>query len=217
MKQLRILAFAAVAMLAGTTWTSAQEAFTTGDVNMRAGPGTRYPAITTIPEGREVYIHGCLANWDWCDVSWRRDRGWVFSDYLEALYRNRRLSFYDYRRYVDLPVISFGFGYWDRHYRDRPWFGDWDHWRMRSEGDDEGGRRRPGTSNWSNDGGVDALDNADDDATRTDRTMRRNRNADERGRRDQCNGPDPDPSCPDGDGGNRGRRGSMNDQDQNNP
>ena len=133
MKHLRTLAFAATAMLASSTWASAQEAYTTGDVNMRAGPGSRYPVVTTIPEDRQVYIHGCLSNWDWCDVSWRRNRGWVFSDYLEALYRNRRVDFDEYRTYVDIPFVSFGFGYWDRYYRDRPWFDDWDHWHHRRD------------------------------------------------------------------------------------
>ena len=128
MKQLRILAFAATAMLASSTWASAQEAYTTGDINMRAGPGSRYPVVTTIPEDRQVYVHGCLSNWDWCDVSWRRTRGWVFSDYLEGLYRNRRVGFDEYRSYIDIPFVTFGFGYWDRYYRDRPWFDDWDHW-----------------------------------------------------------------------------------------
>ena len=132
MKHLRVLAIAAAAMLGGSTLASAQEAFTTNDVNMRAGPGTRYPVVTTIPSDREVVIHGCLSNWDWCDVTWRRNRGWVFSDYLEALYRSRRIAFDEYRTYIDIPFVSFSFGYWDRNYRDRPWFDDWDRW---SDGD----------------------------------------------------------------------------------
>jgi uncharacterized protein YraI len=133
MKHLRILAFAATAMLASSTWASAQEAFTTSDVNMRAGPGSRYPVVTTIPADREVFIHGCLSNWDWCDVSWRRNRGWVFSDYLEALYRSRRIGFDEYRTFIDIPFVSFSFGYWDRHYRNRPWFDDWDRWDDRRD------------------------------------------------------------------------------------
>ena len=60
-------------------------------------------------------------------------RGWVFSDYLEALYRNRRIGFDEYRTFVDIPFVSFSFGYWDRYYRDRPWFDDWDHWGDRRD------------------------------------------------------------------------------------
>lgn len=199
MKHLRILAFAATAMLASSTWASAQEAFTTGDVNMRAGPGSRYPVVTTIPENREVFIHGCLSNWDWCDVSWRRNRGWVFSDYLEALYRNRRIGFDEYRTFVDIPFVSFGFTYWDRYYRDRPWFDDWDHWgdrrdrRHRRDGDRDHDWNRDGDGDWNRNGDrdwnrTDMRDNPDEDEA----TVRRDRHPSER--RGQRCAPD-DPNC----------------------
>ena len=206
MKHLRILAFAATAMLASSTWASAQEAFTTGDVNMRAGPGSRYPVVTTIPEDREVYIHGCLSNWDWCDVSWRRSRGWVFSDYLEALYRNRRIAFDEYRTFVDIPFVSFGFTYWDRYYRDRPWFDDWDHWGDRRDGRRWRDRDRDHNWNrerdWNSDGDV----NRDRDWNRTGMEYRDNRDEDQPAirrdrrpgeRRGQRCAPD-DPNCGNG-------------------
>ncbi len=128
MKNLSLTGLAAVAFMACASTAMAQEAITTNDVNMRAGPGTRFPVVTTIPEERPVMIHGCLADYDWCDVSWRRERGWVFSDYLDYLYNDRPVTFYEYRRRAEVPVISFGYGYWDRHYRARPWFDDWERW-----------------------------------------------------------------------------------------
>ena len=199
MKHLRILAIAATAMLASSTWASAQEAFTTGDVNMRAGPGSRYPVVTTIPEDRQVYIHGCLSDWDWCDVSWRRNRGWVFSDYLEALYRNRRVAFDEYRTFVDIPFVNFGFTYWDRYYRDRPWYDDWDHWGDRR--DRRNWRDRDHERDWNREDDL----NRDRDWNRTDMQTRDNRDEDEattrrdrrleRGqRRGQRCAPD-DPNC----------------------
>lgn len=208
MKHLRILAFAATAMLASSTWASAQEAYTTGDVNMRAGPGSRYPVVTTIPEDRQVFIHGCLSDWDWCDVSWRRNRGWVFSDYLEALYRNRRVAFDEYRTFVDIPFVSFGVTYWDRYYRDRPWYGDWDHWGDRH--DRRYRRDRDHERDWNRDGDNtrDGDVNRDREWNRTDMQNRDNRDEDEATirrdrrpgeRRGQRCAPD-DPNC--GDGGN---------------
>ena len=212
MKHLRILAFAATAMLASSTWASAQEAYTTGDVNMRAGPGSRYPVVTSIPEDGQVYVHGCLSNWDWCDVSWRRNRGWVFSDYLEAVYRSRRLGFDEYRTYVDIPFVSFGFGYWDRYYRDRPWFDDWDHWGDRN---DRRMRHRDRDRNdWDNNNDEDkirdrvgerdrngnVIDDQNDDGDRVVRRNRRNETeqngppSEPRGMR--CGTEDADPSCP---------------------
>lgn len=211
MNHMRRFALAAAALLGSVTMAAAQEAFTTNDANLRAGPGSRFPVVATIPEDSDVYIHGCLSNWDWCDVSWRRSRGWVFSDNLEAVYRSRRVSIYDYRRYNDIPVLSFGFGYWDRHYRDRPWFDEWDRW------DDRRDRMR--WNEHSNSG-----DNWNDqDSARMRRTDRQDMQRDDNDNEDMtpprkhrdrvgdCDGPNPSPSCFD-DG--QGRSHQMPEMDQ---
>lgn len=199
MKQIGTLALAAAALLGSVTWASAQEAFTTNDVNMRAGPGSRFPVVTTIPADRQVYIHGCLSNWDWCDVSWRRNRGWVFSDNLEAVYRNRRLTIYDYRGVVDIPVANFGFIYWDRYYRNRPWFDEWDRWGDRR--DRMRWHRQDRDNDWDNQQGGRTMRGDREDARRndmdTDRPPYRKRND----RVGDCDGPNPSPACDDrGDG-----------------
>lgn len=205
MKALKTFALAAGAMIASAGWAAAQEAITTADVNMRAGPGSRFPVVTTIPEGREVFIHGCLSDFDWCDVSWRRDRGWVFSDFLEGSYGQSYVPFYEYRRRTNLPVITFGFGYWDRHYRNRSWFDDWDRWDRR--------RDRNWNRDWDRDRDRDRddedrvrvrdRDRDDDDQVRVrdrdrvrdddDGVNRRERR--ERRERLDCDGPNPDPRC----------------------
>ncbi len=167
MKPFGMIGLAALFTVAGTSLASAQEAFTTGDINMRAGPSTRFPVVETIPEGRPVVIHGCLANFDWCDVSWRRERGWVFSEYLEYVYAQRPVEFYEYRRRVGVPVISFSFGYWDRYYRNRPWFDEWDYW-----GDD---RRRDRVRNDRRDRRDDDRDNVADRDRRDDDNRNRAR------------------------------------------
>ena len=220
MKHLRRLALAATALLGAATAASAQEAFTTNDVAMRAGPGTRYPVVRMLPEDANVYIHGCLSNWDWCDVSWRRTRGWVFSDYLEAYYRNRRIDFDEYRGYVDIPFVTFGFGYWDRYYRDRPWFDNWDRWGDRN---DRRWRRYHDSNDWNRDGdNRDWNRNRNGDWNNQDATDNTDENTTRRGRRDnndrmRC-APD-DPSCDGADatdnmGDRRGRRVQQMDQQQ---
>ena len=210
MKHLRILALAATALLGAATAASAQEAYTTNDVSMRAGPGTRYPLVRVIPEDAVVYIHGCLRNWDWCDVSWRRSRGWVFSDYLEALYRNRRIGFDEWRDYVDIPFVGFSFGYWDRYYRDRPWYGHWERWGDHNDRSWREHRHSDNDGDWNrnddNDGGDWNRNDNNDDG---DRTTRRDRRGDKGQDRMQCAADDP--TCDD-DGGNvrrnRGNRGN---------
>lgn len=57
-------------------------AFTTADLNMRAGPGTKYPVLTTVPRGGGVAIFGCTADFKWCDAAFTNVKGWVSGKYL---------------------------------------------------------------------------------------------------------------------------------------
>ena len=77
--------------------------------------------VDRIPGGSHVNIHGCLRGGAWCDVSWEGDRGWVSSQYLEYLYRNRYVYLPDY--VVDVPVVPFVLSsYWSSYYSGRPWY-----------------------------------------------------------------------------------------------
>jgi uncharacterized protein YraI len=102
---------------------------TTSDVNMRAGPGTEYPAVTTVPENARVNIHGCLSDYGWCDVSWSGDRGWISAQYLDYYYNNRYVYLPDYVDVIDVPVVTFTLSsYWANYYPHRPWYRRLDHW-----------------------------------------------------------------------------------------
>jgi uncharacterized protein YraI len=95
----------------------------TASVGLRAGPGPGFPLVDRIPEGARVNIHGCLKGNAWCDVSWSDDRGWVSSQYLEYLYRNRYVYLPDYVGEVDIPVVPFVLSsYWSTYYAGRPWY-----------------------------------------------------------------------------------------------
>lgn len=127
---LRTLLAAAAFLGVATGAALAQNAYTTANVNMRSGPSTQYPAVTTLPNGAAVDVHGCLDGWTWCDTSWRGFRGWVSGRYLQMLYNDRRVYLPDYAPRIGIPIITFSFGnYWDRWYRDRPWYRERDRWR----------------------------------------------------------------------------------------
>lgn len=106
--------------------------YATDNVNLRAGPSTSYPAVTTIAAGSSVNIHGCLSGYSWCDVTWRHNRGWVSSHFLQARYQSRRV------RVVEAapPIISFNFStYWSNNYRHRSFYRDrtrWEHFSVSS-------------------------------------------------------------------------------------
>lgn len=101
----------------------------TSDVNMRAGPGTEFPVVTTIPDNAGVNILGCLAARDWCDVVWSGNRGWVSANYLDYFYNNNFVYLPEYYDRIGVPVVTFSFGpYWSQHYAGRPWYNRRHHW-----------------------------------------------------------------------------------------
>jgi uncharacterized protein YraI len=108
----------------------AAEGYSTANVNMRAGPSTRYPAVAVIPVGSSVEIRGCLSDVNWCDVEFYGGRGWVSGQYVQALYQQRRIYVGpQYYRPLGIPVIRFSVdNYWDRYYRNRDFYRERDRW-----------------------------------------------------------------------------------------
>src|SRR6195256_5651794 len=111
------------AMLLMPTAALAAPGIVTTTVSLRAGPGEGFPTVDRIPGGTGVNIHGCLRGTAWCDVSWSEDRGWVSSQYLEYLHRNRYVYLPDYVDEIDVPVVPFVLtSYWSSYYAGRPWY-----------------------------------------------------------------------------------------------
>lgn len=50
-----------------------------GSVNLRAGPGTNYTRITTIPAGARVNVLRCGR---WCEVVYAGRKGWASASYI---------------------------------------------------------------------------------------------------------------------------------------
>jgi uncharacterized protein YraI len=185
---LRGLAVAFLSSAAFSTATSAQDAVVTADLHMRAGPSTQFPVVTTIAEDAEVHVYGCIGDYNWCDVAWRGNRGWVFGDYLNYYYENRYVPIVEYGPRIEVPIITFTFGsYWEDYYRDRPWYDRRDRWRAVWRGDrdrdDERDRRRGdrGRGDWRD---ADERQGArGDDARDEDRADRQDGDDDDRDER----------------------------------
>jgi uncharacterized protein YraI len=124
MTLLRLAILLAAVALAGCVGNprspTGAEAVTTGDVNMRAGPGTRFPSVAVIPAGSVVRVYGCLENRQWCDTSFGSARGWVSSRFLDTFYVNN--IYVPYRPLYAYPIVAFDFGYWDTWYGGYPWY-----------------------------------------------------------------------------------------------
>jgi uncharacterized protein YraI len=94
---------------------AASPAITSSSVNLRAGPGTQYPVITTLPGSAPVDVSGCSGSW--CAVSWNGTAGYVSANYLNMAGAPPAVAagpgyYYDDEPYDDYVGPSFGyFGY----------------------------------------------------------------------------------------------------------
>lgn len=131
-----LLATGVFASLALPAAAVAQTAIVTTDLNVRAGPSTEFPVVAMLPEDSRVRVHGCITDYDWCDVSWDGERGWVNGDYLQHRYRDRDVVVSEYGSELDVPIVAFRVGtYWDSYYRSRPWYGQRTRWISRWDSD----------------------------------------------------------------------------------
>ncbi|CTQ56662.1 hypothetical protein LP7551_05223 [Roseibium album] len=78
------LALMAVAMMSVPALAQSRPAiaYTTANLNMRTGPSTNYPVITTVPRAGGVTVFGCTADFRWCDAAFANAKGWVSGKYL---------------------------------------------------------------------------------------------------------------------------------------
>jgi len=108
----------------------AATAITDGRAVLRAGPGNDYPRVDTIRGKMRVNVHGCIARYDWCDVSMGRMRGWMSGDDLTMLHRGRTVRMHDYGPRMSIPTVTFRFdSYWDNNYRTSGFYRERDNYR----------------------------------------------------------------------------------------
>jgi uncharacterized protein YraI len=126
----RLINIAMICLLAAlSTAAFAQDGYVTGNVNLRAGPDTSYPVIDTIPVGSPVGIQGCVDGWEWCDVLWGQDRGWVAGNYIQYEYNDQPVLLPAYGAAIGIPIVTFAIGdYWGRYYHNRPFYSQREVW-----------------------------------------------------------------------------------------
>ena len=122
-KTLSIAAAAALAVAGGAASASAHPGYVGPAMNLRAGPGVDFPVAALISAGAAVQIYSCLTGWGWCEVGYGGYRGWVAGQYL-------RIPNYgpvvQYGPQVGISISVYNQpAYWDRYYRDRPFYHQW--------------------------------------------------------------------------------------------
>ncbi|MGR3907219.1 peptide-binding protein [Burkholderia sp. SR8] len=109
-------------------------AYTNSGADLYAGPAPDYPVVAEIPPGTALDVFGCLSDYSWCDVALPGVRGWIDAEQLDYPYRGSYVPLLEYGAIIGVPVTGFAIGaYWDRYYRNRPWFHDRDRWERRAE------------------------------------------------------------------------------------
>jgi uncharacterized protein YraI len=127
-----VVAVGAGAMLSPSAAHAQQpNAYLLTNVNLRAGPGTEYPVIITVPNRAQIEILGCLADYTWCDIVFEDERGWMRSIYLSYWYNEYYYPLRDYAPQLGLEIVSFDVDdYWGEYYQDRPFYAErarWEH------------------------------------------------------------------------------------------
>src|SRR3984893_5740293 len=77
----QIATCAAVLIALSAAGAEAAPALATNNVNMRQGPGTNYPVVTTIPGGSNVEVNNCYG--EWCSVTWNGQSGYAVARNLD--------------------------------------------------------------------------------------------------------------------------------------
>ena len=120
-------------LLASLGIASAQNAYTSRPMNVRAGPNGDYPLVAQLDAGTPLDVHGCLDDWSWCDVSFEDNRGWIYAGGVSFVYQGGRVPLYSYGPSLGLPIITFSLmTYWGDYYRGRPWYAQRDTWSHRT-------------------------------------------------------------------------------------
>ncbi|MBX3597470.1 MAG: SH3 domain-containing protein [Rhizobiaceae bacterium] len=70
------------ALSASTLSAFAYVAYTTGNVNMRSGPGTTFEVLGTLSSGTQVDVNQCQNGW--CYIRVGNLKGWVSDNYVSA-------------------------------------------------------------------------------------------------------------------------------------
>ncbi|MFW6077367.1 MAG: DUF1236 domain-containing protein, partial [Hyphomicrobiales bacterium] len=100
-------ASALAAVIAAPSMAMALDAVAVTDLNMRAGPGSQYPIVTTIESNGAVEILGCLEDAQWCQVNWQGNQGWSYSEYLAVTETGEQIYVPQARSVLDIPIVAF--------------------------------------------------------------------------------------------------------------
>lgn len=93
--------------MSGSAWADTVVS-TNIDLNMRAGPGARYPVVGVLPAGQTAVLDGCLQGSKWCAVGKGENRAWINSDYVSSEFAGSRVILSERPAQSDVTIIEGG-------------------------------------------------------------------------------------------------------------
>lgn len=103
----KLLATTTLAALTLAGAASAQTAATAAtDLNLRSGPQSTAPIVGVIANGDEVSVAGCIDTANWCEVTYKDQKGWAYGDYLTTKVGDAPQALYPNRETVGVAVIE---------------------------------------------------------------------------------------------------------------
>jgi uncharacterized protein YraI len=104
----RVLVSAAIVSLAFIGAAQAQTNGTaTTDLNIRSGPGPEQPVIGLIKARQQTRILGCIEGSLWCQVDFRGQIGWAYSQYMSLAAGSGTIVVREPAQIVGVPVITY--------------------------------------------------------------------------------------------------------------
>jgi uncharacterized protein YraI len=128
-KTLGLVTAAWIALSVTTPSYSQQLAYTSRDVELRAGPAWEYPVVAILLSGVQVSVQGCLSDYQWCDVVAGSYRGWTYAQDIAYPYQGTYVPMLNYGAVIGVGIVAFSVvHYWDQYYRGAPWYSQRQFW-----------------------------------------------------------------------------------------
>ena len=134
MKRRHLLSLLAAAALLAQPVAAQPVAITATTVSLYAGPASSYPEVLHLSPGAQVFIHGCIPDYAWCDVSFGYEHGWVLASSLYYDHRGALVPLPTVASLAGIPIAGFEIeNYWGVYYTGRPWYADRHRWQNRPD------------------------------------------------------------------------------------
>ena len=79
----------------------------TTDLNIRSGPGPEHPVIGNIQQNQRANVLGCIEGSLWCQIDFRGQQGWAYSQYMELDSGGRRVVIREPAQVETLPTVTY--------------------------------------------------------------------------------------------------------------